>query len=141
MKNCRYCGRENPDEARHCQECGTEFIEPTAKTEPAEPARRDWLEGLGRAWCYAALILVAGLLYLLSFGPVERYCAKVSSQTAPPATFAANGQPTVVSVRRVSYPRWVAVIYYPAFLVRSSEGGNGWYARYLQWWEKNPGPS
>ena len=25
MKNCSYCGRENTDEALHCNECGTEF--------------------------------------------------------------------------------------------------------------------
>lgn len=47
MKTCSYCGRENPDEATQCRECGTgEFVVPGAATAPtlqkapaiAEPA-------------------------------------------------------------------------------------------------------
>lgn len=26
MKNCSYCGRENPDDANFCLECGTKFV-------------------------------------------------------------------------------------------------------------------
>src|SRR5438045_2235890 len=26
MKNCSYCGRENPDDAKFCLECGKEFV-------------------------------------------------------------------------------------------------------------------
>ncbi len=43
MKSCAYCGRENPDEATHCRECGTtefrggELLKP--KPEPVEEAQ------------------------------------------------------------------------------------------------------
>lgn len=38
MKSCAYCGRENPDEAKHCRECGTaEFTVPSSPSVPAEP--------------------------------------------------------------------------------------------------------
>jgi hypothetical protein len=33
MKNCSYCGRENPDDANFCLECGTEFA--AAEPHPA----------------------------------------------------------------------------------------------------------
>jgi len=37
MKVCKYCGRENDDEAVHCRECGTqEFKTPAAETAPPE---------------------------------------------------------------------------------------------------------
>ena len=37
MKVCKYCGRENDDEAVHCRECGTqEFKTPASKTAPPE---------------------------------------------------------------------------------------------------------
>ena len=37
MKICKYCGRENDDEAVHCSECGTqEFKTPAGKTAPPE---------------------------------------------------------------------------------------------------------
>lgn len=41
MKKCAYCGRENPDDAVHCLECGTEFVQPspTPPTPEPEPAR------------------------------------------------------------------------------------------------------
>ena len=26
MKNCSYCGRESPDDANFCMECGTKFV-------------------------------------------------------------------------------------------------------------------
>jgi uncharacterized membrane protein YvbJ len=35
MKGCGYCGRENPDDAAQCCECGTAF---GAKTGPEQPA-------------------------------------------------------------------------------------------------------
>src|SRR5947207_11694369 len=35
VKACGYCGRTNADEARFCQECGTDFDHPRAKALPA----------------------------------------------------------------------------------------------------------
>ena len=84
------------------------------------------------------MILLTGLLYLLSFGPVERYCCTVTSQSSPPATFMEDGQTVFRSeVRsvRYRYPRWVGIIYYPAFLLKSTRGENGLYGSYLHWWE------
>jgi hypothetical protein len=34
MKKCSYCGRENPDEALNCHECGTEFEHDATNSEP-----------------------------------------------------------------------------------------------------------
>jgi len=36
MKTCRYCGRENPDEAVRCQECGTAYYFEKQDEHPAE---------------------------------------------------------------------------------------------------------
>jgi hypothetical protein len=135
MKKCDYCGRENSDEAAHCGECGTEFVAPSVAKEPAEPRDRPWLDWLGLCLRLAAAILGIGLVYLLSFGPVERYCGKTISQTTLTTTNTVNSQTTVItSVRRVTYPRWVGVVYQPAFMVR----GNVVYERYLQWWDERP---
>lgn len=44
MKTCTYCGRENPDVATHCAECGTdEFKLPAAAGPPAAEAPKDWV--------------------------------------------------------------------------------------------------
>jgi hypothetical protein len=44
MKKCAYCGRENDDEALHCQGCGTEFKTPAPETAPNNraPAAPAW---------------------------------------------------------------------------------------------------
>ena len=133
MKKCSYCGRENTNEAVHCAECGTAFPTPPANAPPTPPRDWTWLEWLG--WClrYDAVVLVIGFIYLLSLGPVERYLFKVTSRTST-TTNAVNGQLVVTKVVRITYPRWVWVVYHPAFLVRSSSGGNGLYGRYLEWW-------
>ncbi len=34
MKRCKYCGRENPDDATSCRECGTKFSLPEATPRP-----------------------------------------------------------------------------------------------------------
>ncbi len=36
MKECSYCGRENPDDALHCRECGTKFEAPVKQSQPLE---------------------------------------------------------------------------------------------------------
>jgi len=39
MKRCAYCGRESPDEALHCSECGTgEFVAPKPPRLPVHRA-------------------------------------------------------------------------------------------------------
>ncbi len=133
MQKCDYCGRENPQGTAHCQECGTELALEAAAKKPTQPHDRTWLEWLGLSLRLAAALLVIGLVYLLSFGPVERYCGRTVSQTPMPTTVAVNGQTAVLtSVRRVSYPRWVGVVYHPILRLRR----DGIYGRYPQWWEE-----
>jgi hypothetical protein len=36
MKKCTYCGRENEDNAVHCSECATEFVQPSPAPPPPE---------------------------------------------------------------------------------------------------------
>src|SRR6202040_2796486 len=86
-------------------------------------------------------ILLIGVLYLLSFGPVKRYCGTVISQSSTPIAFTVNGQ-TVVrgGMRTVRYPGWVGIVYHPAFLLESGSGGSGLYGRYLQWWGQSGKP-
>jgi hypothetical protein len=43
MKTCTYCGRENEDQATTCQECGEEFGQDSASTQPA-PTESDQTE-------------------------------------------------------------------------------------------------
>jgi len=135
MKKCAYCGRENSDEVGNCRECGTEFVAPSNPKEPIQPRDRFWQEWLGVALRVVGAALVVGLLYLLSFGPVERYCGTTISANLAPATFTVNGQTAVrTTVRTVRYPLWVGVVYRPAFMLR----GNHLYGVYLQWWEERP---
>ncbi len=135
MTKCAYCGRETSDEAGDCRECGTEFVAPSAPKELAQPHDRTWPEWLGLILRGAGMVLAVGLLYLLSFGPVGRYCGQTVSQNATPAVFTVNGQTVVrTSVRRVSYPLWVGVAYRPALLLR----GNRLYGSYIQWWNERP---
>jgi len=138
MKKCAYCGRENDDDLVHCRECGTEFTVPCVAAEPDRPRDRTWVEWLGSVLRYSGMMAVVGLLYLLSFGPVAHYCCTVNSRTSASTNYTVNGQTMVTTVvRSVSYPRWIAIVYYPAFLMRG--GGNGLYGRYLEWWEDRAG--
>ena len=142
MKKCSYCGRENSDESAHCRECGTEFVIPSAEAEPVQPRDETWKEWLAYLLRLAGTILLIGFLYLLSFGPVMRYCCTKTITPSPPSVVAASGSAsavTVVSTYTVRYPAWVSVLYYPVFLTMSGGGGNGLYWRYLQWWDKLPG--
>jgi hypothetical protein len=97
---------------------------------------RTWLEWLGLALRWAGAVVVIGLLYLLSFGPVERYCAKVITKTKTPTAYNADGQIKAnVTVTTVRYPGWVGIVYRPAFMLRAGSGGDGLYGRYLLWWD------
>ncbi|MCL5743942.1 MAG: hypothetical protein M1541_08445 [Acidobacteria bacterium] len=134
MKNCPYCSRENGEDAADCLECGTALrrTEPAARPlENQDEAGREWL---GISLRTACTILLIGGLYLLSFGPVRRYCGTVIT-TGP-----APSGPGISTVYTVRYPAWVSTIYFPAFLVASASGYNGLYGRYLQWWVERPGP-
>jgi hypothetical protein len=133
MKECAYCGRENADEAEHCRECGTQFVEQPVPKGLAEPRDRTWQEWLGRTLRAVGIVLAVGLLYLLSFGPVVRYFGKTTTLSQPTVTSSVKGQAAVlVSVRSVSYPVWVGIVYRPAFMMRE----NRYYEEYLRWWEE-----
>jgi hypothetical protein len=134
MNECAYCGCENPDGAGHCRECGTQLIVPSLEAKIAQPRDWTWLECTGSGLHYAGIILLIGLFYLLSFGPVERYCGRV---TTPPPMLNLRGQRMVMMM--VTYPQWVRIVYYPAFKLRSASGVNGLYGRYLEWWHNLPG--
>ena len=136
MKKCSYCGRENTDEAVRCRECGTELAVPSVAARPAQPRDGNWLAWLAYMLRFTGTIVLIGLLYLLSFGPVERYCC-ARTITPPPLTALASGGsvPAPSMAYTIRYPAWVRVVYYPAFLMLSGDGGNGLYGRYLQWWE------
>ncbi len=130
MKTCGYCGRENADEARYCRECGTEFslqAVPGVAAKPADPRDWTWQEWLRGGLICLGAILLAGLLYLLSLGPVMRYCGSVTtvnlnlSTTGYDSTLTTTGytmMPVVRTVQRTRterYPRWVGAFYHPAF--------------------------
>jgi hypothetical protein len=143
VKKCSYCGRENSDESVHCRECGTGFVAPPVESEPARPGGETWLEWLAYVLRFAGTILFIGFLYLLSFGPVLKYCCTKTITPPPPSSVvAASGSApavTVVSSYTVRYPAWVSILYYPIFSTMSGGGGNGLYWRYLQWCDKLPG--
>jgi hypothetical protein len=73
-------------------------------------------------------------LYLLSFGPVDRCCNKVITQTS--TTNTDSGEALSV-VRVVRYPGWVSILYRPAFylMLRSDL-----YGRYIAWWNHGDEP-
>ena len=81
-------------------------------------------------WC-AGVVLGLVIVYLLSFGPVYRYSGTVMSQSSKTITNPVNGEiVTFYRARTVKYPRWVSLVYRPAF--RLSD--NGFYAEYIRWW-------
>jgi len=90
---------------------------------------------------FAGMIVLIGGLYLLSFGPVDRYCGTRTVMPSPPPIVSGSGSEqsiTVVHTVTTRYPAWVSIIYRPVFLMLSGGGGNGLYGRYLQWWERPP---
>ena len=134
MKTCAYCGREEAEEAVRCSGCGTEFTNELATEErpnndPAASARagHDW-DWLKSASVYLGAAVGLMLLYLLSLGPVLRYCAQVTSTSTTTPT----GMRTAVTMK---LPKWTGVVYEPAwFVVRSTPFGEA-YHNYLEWWQ------
>ena len=132
MKACAYCGRENPDAAETCNECGTKLedlparpVEPVVEVAPASEWFDSTLKIVGK-------ILIAVLFYLLSLGPVSRFAGTTTVTSS--GTLSSGPFTTVVTTR---YPVWVSILYYPAFALRFA-GGSNLYARYIAWWEGHP---
>lgn len=118
--------------ATACHECGTALNQPIAPAKPREPIDHSWIGGGVRR---AAILLGIIFLYLLSFGPVGRFCTKRSySETRTPTGFAVT--------HRVEYPAWTTFVYAPAFALWNvstpSEGPLSFYAHYLNWWMNPP---
>jgi len=117
----------------HCRECGTPFPELSVEAEHAGPRDGTWLDWLAYLLRFAGTVVLIGVLSLLSFGPVASYCGTKTPMPLPPIA------PALATAYTESYPAWVGVVYRPVFLMMSGGGGNGLYARYLQWWEKLAG--
>jgi hypothetical protein len=108
MRKCGYCGRENADQSDRCSECGNTLTESAAEKSDEKPRNRPLLEWLGTSGLYAGTFIVVALLYLLSFGPVDRYANKVITKTST-----TNGL-SIVHTVTVRYPPWVRLLYRPA---------------------------
>src|SRR5258706_9428687 len=127
MTTCAYCGRENQDDAISCRECGSELSGPGAGTEPKEHYDFSWFKYV---LVYSTMLIATTFLYLLSFGPITYYWGTTTRVVTPltaPTGF------TMVS--KTSYPRWVAIAYYPALAFLSCGGLATLYSDYLAWWE------
>ncbi len=127
MKKCGYCGHQNPDESGRCSECGTSLAEPSGKKSRAESEVRLVLEWLWISFRYAGTLILITLFYLLSYGPVDRYCGKVVTQAS---TSTAHSTVTKVTVH---YPLWVSILYRPALYLRFR---SDLYQRYIAWWNR-----
>jgi len=123
VKKCGYCGRENSDQSDRCSECGTTLTEPALEKSDDKPHRHPFSEWLGTSGLYAGTFIVIALLYLLSFGPVDRYFRKIISRTSTQYAY-------TVTVR---YPPWVGIIYRPALYLRMR---SELYARYIGLWHR-----
>jgi hypothetical protein len=88
----------------------------------------------------ACVFVVAGGLYLLSFGPVSRYYQSHPPERKPSTIlYTPKGTSRAeISYRSVGFPRWVSAVYRPAFRLlgsREGQGGQkGIYRRYWDWW-------
>lgn len=139
MPECEYCGRQNGDGAERCTECGTLLsASSTVRKRPSEEqGEQNRFEWLAPGLRYLTVIFLAALLYLLSFGPVHRYCSKSASVTPSPVMFTNNGRISMMtSVTTVKYPAWVGVVYYPVFLLLNA-GGNNAFQNYVKWWNNS----
>jgi hypothetical protein len=123
MKKCDYCGRENIDQSDRCCECGTTLPEPAVENSPTRPRNLAFLGWLGRSVFYAGTFIVIALLYLLSFGPVDRYCKKVVNRTSTQYAYTVT----------ISYPPWIGIIYRPALYLESR---SELYRRYVALWNR-----
>jgi hypothetical protein len=123
MKKCGYCGRENRDQLNRCSECGTVLTESAVEKSDDKPQSRPLLEWLGTSGLYAGTFIVIALLYLLSFGPVDRYCRRFISRSSTQYAY-------TVTIR---YPPWVEIIYRPAMYLHTR---SELYARYIALWHR-----
>jgi hypothetical protein len=135
MKKCGYCGRENADQSDRCSACGTTLPEPVVEKPKDEPQNRTWPEWLGTSLGYAGTLITIALLYLLSFGPVDRYCNKIVTRTSVPGTYTSNSF-TSTSIVTVRYPGWVSILYRPAIYLRIR---SDLYRRYIALWNRGDG--
>jgi hypothetical protein len=103
------------------------LVEPSLKKPPVEPQVRPMFEWLWVSFRYAGTLIVIALLYLLSYGPVDRYCSKVVTRVS---TSTAHTMTSTVTVR---YPSWVGILYRPAFYLRFR---SELYQRYITWWNR-----
>src|ERR1043166_1320180 len=131
MNSCSYCGRQNPEEAIFCRECGTQIVE-KEKPKPAQPRN---LTGLKNFLKYGALLFALILFYLLSLGPVTRFCAK-RTVIRMPGTMMITTNSTAVATMTVTttLPPWLGRAYMPAFQMSSVPGVGEIYFRYLELW-------
>jgi hypothetical protein len=134
MKKCDYCGRENTDQSDRCCECGTTLPERAVEKSQTRPRNRAFLEWLGKSIFYAGTLIVIALLYLLSFGPVDRYCNKVVTRTSAPATVSSNAYTSRITMISVRYPLWVGMLYRPALYLRAR---SDLYRRYVALWNRD----
>jgi hypothetical protein len=104
MKKCSYCGAEYPDDAAVC---------PVDQTPFASPTEVSWScpKGLRPVLRYGAPIFIVVLLYFLSFGVVRHFTGTIVAQK-----FVHTDNGTLLAVK-VQYPKWVSVVYYPAFAI------------------------
>jgi hypothetical protein len=133
MKRCGYCGRENLDQSDRCCECGTTLPEHAVETPKSETENHAFLAWLGRSVFYTGTFIVIALLYLLSFGPVDRYCNKVVTRTSAPATLSSNAYTSGITMISVRYPLWVGMLYRPALYLRAR---SDLYRRYVALWNR-----
>lgn len=127
MKKCGYCGRENADKSDRCADCGTSLAQRTAEKPSPEARERPLIEWLWTSMRYAALPVLVALFYLLSFGPVDRYCGKVATIATTSTAY------TTVTKVTVHYPLWVSLLYRPALYLKFR---SEIYQLYIAWWNR-----
>jgi hypothetical protein len=135
MKKCDYCGRENSDQSDECCECGTILPDHVVEKTHDQPQKSALLEWLGKSLFFAGTFIVMALLYLLSFGPVDRYCGKVVTKTfkSNTSTTSATNGFSAVTVVTVGYPVLVSIVYRPAVYLRVR---SELYGRYIALWNR-----
>ena len=136
VKACTYCGHEEGEDASHCGGCGTEFAQVADEKTPGVDQDREF-NWVRMAVLYLAVCLFGGMLYLLSLGPVMRYCGKVTTTAPIAAPTPTTGTVSVTMVRTIKHPSWVGIVYYPAFKLLSGGSVGDLYMRYLEWWQRS----